>query len=55
MEPKYKYDVFISYYHEDEPHARRLFEKMDALLRMFWSPKTLDPVLSFQTISEKRS
>ena len=48
MEPNYKHDVFISYYHEDEPHARRLFEKMDAFgLRVFWSPKTLDRGVEF--------
>lgn len=48
MEPNFKHDVFISYYHEDDPHARRLFEKMDAFgLRVFWSPKALEVGVEF--------
>jgi hypothetical protein len=43
MENNYKYDLFISYYHEDEKIAKKLFEKMEACgLDVFWSPKKLE-------------
>jgi hypothetical protein len=48
MADKYKHDVFISYFHEDETVARQLFERLqDCGLRVFWSPKTLERGVGF--------
>jgi hypothetical protein len=48
IESPYKYDVFISYHHDDKANAKRIFENLTKYgLNVFWSPKTLDQGVPF--------
>lgn len=42
MRSDFKYDLFISYFHEDERKVKLIFEKMDRFgLRVFWAKREL--------------
>ena len=48
MREKYKYDIFISFSHQDGEEVKQLYNRLtDFELRVFWSKEKLKPGVGF--------